>query len=160
MHTARYLLEKLSPIAAVPMPDWILSDHLQTDPVACRHYVDHAMQGGGVFTHQSEHMSLQITSPDMALRISHGKVYQLAMRDPTDMFDLPDHTTFQHNLEFEQIRFGSDPRGILGETVAPVLDEDSQPIISGPSAFRGTEDDYRVSGPFANDFRRLQTASR
>ena len=32
-----------------------------------------------------------------------GKVHQLAMRDPTDKIDLPDHVAYQMNIAFEAI---------------------------------------------------------
>ena len=42
--------------------------------------------------------------------------------------------------------------GILGETVRPVLDEDGREVMEGYNAFRGTVEDYRVSGPLGTDF--------
>lgn len=105
-------------------------------------------------------MALQITSPSIELRISHGMTHQLAMRDPTDQFDLPDHIAFQHNVVFEQARLGDDPKGILSETVTPVLDADGKEKMQGFGAIRGKESDYRVSGPFESDFAQLHSTSR
>lgn len=152
-------LSTLPPIMAVPMSDWILSDAARTNPEECREYVEKALQNNTLFEHQTEYTSLQITSPVVALRITHGKIHQLAMRDPTDRFDLPDHTTFQQNVVFEQTRLGYDPQGVIGETVTPVLDAHGEAIMEGLDAIRGSESDYRVSGPFENDFTQLLASS-
>lgn len=53
---------------------------------------------GGLFAHQSEHVSFQIVTPKATIRLSHGRLHQVAMRDPTDKFDLPDHLTWQMNM--------------------------------------------------------------
>lgn len=75
------------------------------------------------------------------------------MRDPTDQFDLPDHRTFQMNMGIERAFLGMYPQGVLGETLHPTVDVSTgKPIMRGMSAVRGTEEDYRVSGPFSSDF--------
>ena len=75
------------------------------------------------------------------------------MRDPTDQFDLPDHRTFQMNMGIERAFLGMYPQGVLGETLHPTVDASTgEPIMRGMSAVRGTEEDYRVSGPFSSDF--------
>lgn len=82
---------------------WIIKDRLRTDPEACDKYVQEASAAGALFEHQSEHAALQITAPSISLRVNIGKVHQLAMRDPTDSFDLPDHVAYQMNIAFESI---------------------------------------------------------
>lgn len=65
----------------------------------CKQYVQEAeSEEDGLFAHQSEHASFQILTPKGAVRLSHGRLHQLAMRDPTDQFDLPDHLTWQMNM--------------------------------------------------------------
>lgn len=146
------------PIKAVAMPAWITSDPGQTNADECREYVARGAAQGSLFTHQSEHTSMQITSPQLSLRVSHGKVHQLPMRDPTDRFDLPEHVAFQMNLVFEDVRLGSDPQGLVGETISPVLDAEGVPIMQGLDAIRGAESDYLLSGPFGHDFAQLHAA--
>lgn len=68
------------------------------------------MEDGTLFTHQSEHASIQIRADDLAIRVNHGKIHQLAMRDPTDQFDLPDHIAYQMNIAFERINVGDYPQ--------------------------------------------------
>lgn len=80
---------------------WLMKDAKRTDPKACDEYVAQASASGTLFDHQSEHASFQITSPDLSLRVNIGKIHQLAMRDPTDKFDLPDHVAYQINIAFE-----------------------------------------------------------
>ena len=82
---------------------WLMKDTKRTDPEACDKYVEEASAAGTLFDHQSEHASFQITAPDLSLRVNIGKVHQLAMRDPTDKFDLPDHVACQMNVAFEAI---------------------------------------------------------
>ena len=108
---------ELSPTAL-----WILADEHKTNPAECRAYVKSAMAGGTLFDHQSEHTSIQITAPDVSIRVNHGKIHQLAMRDPTDQFDLPDHIAYQMNLAFERLSIGEYPQVskahclVLGDT--------------------------------------------
>ena len=65
----------------------------------CTEYVARAeLVAGGMFTHQSEHASFQIVTPKATIRLSHGRLHQVAMRDPTDQYDLPDHVTWQMNM--------------------------------------------------------------
>lgn len=64
------------------------------------------------------------------------------------------------DLEFWQMDVGMDGvdidnlslSGILGETARPVLDEAGREVMEGFEAFRGTVDDYRVSGPLGTHF--------
>lgn len=68
----------------------------------CVEYVAQAgTENDGVFAHQSEHASFQIVTPKATIRLSHGRLHQIAMRDPTDQFDLPDHLTWQMNLAID-----------------------------------------------------------
>ena len=68
----------------------------------CVEYVARAeVEEGGLFAHQSEHASFQIVTPKATIRLSHGRLHQLAMRDPTDRFDLPDHLTWQMNMALD-----------------------------------------------------------
>lgn len=55
----------------------------------------------GVFGHQSEHASFRIVTPKATIRLSHGRLHQIAMRDPTDRYDLPDHLTWQMNMAID-----------------------------------------------------------
>lgn len=137
---------------ALPMAEWLLRDGHRTNPVECEKYVHGAVTAGSLFNHGSEHSSFQITSPVLSLRLNHGKVHQVAMRDPTDTIDLPDHLAFQMNVGFFKIVLGDNPKGSIGETIRPVLDQDGQPIMHGLDAIRGDEEDYRVECLVCSDF--------
>eukprot|EP00903_Cladosiphon_okamuranus_P020097 g18457.t1 len=135
------------------MGEWILDDPTATNMEECIEYVAASMAGGGLFAHDSEHASFQIMTPLGKIRLSHGRLHQLPMRDPTDRFDLPEHLTWQMNLAIDH--HDIDPsvsRGVLGETLVPTLDDEGQPIMQGMGSIRGSEEDYRVEGPLETAF--------
>eukprot|EP00903_Cladosiphon_okamuranus_P018942 g17420.t1 len=138
------------------MAEWILGDPTATNMDECAEYVAGAMETGGdvgLFSHDSEHTSFQILTPVGRIRLSHGRLHQLPMRDPTDRFDLPDHLTWQMSLAIEHndLDMGV-ARGILGETLVPTVDENGRPIMQGMDSIRGSEEDYRVEGPQGTHF--------
>ncbi|CAM9208077.1 unnamed protein product [Ectocarpus fasciculatus] len=136
------------------MSEWILGDPTATNMAECTEYVMQATADGstGLFEHDSEHTSFQILTPKGKIRLSHGRLHQLATRDPTDMFDIPDHLTWQMNLAFDDLDLTLDATGILGETQVPTLDANGSPIMQGMAAIRGAEDDYLVEGPVDTEF--------
>lgn len=97
-------------LGLAPTGLWILADEHKTNPAECKAYVRTVMEDGTLFAHQSEHTSIQIRADDLAIRVNHGKIHQLAMRDPTDQFDLPDHIAYQMNIAFERINVGDYPQ--------------------------------------------------
>ncbi|CAM9207570.1 unnamed protein product [Ectocarpus sp. 13 AM-2016] len=135
------------------MGEWILGDPTATNMNECMEYVARAeAEEGGVFAHQSEHASFQIVTPKATIRLSHGRLHQIAMRDPTDRFDLPDHLTWQMNLAVHHEDVSHDAKGILGQTFVPTRDAEGKPIMTGLEAIRGTEEEYRVDGALGVDF--------
>eukprot|EP00903_Cladosiphon_okamuranus_P020827 g19127.t1 len=154
------------------MADWILGDPTATNPAECAEYIAHAItdvsggSGGdngvdesGLFSHQSEHASFKIVTPQATIRLTHGKLHQIPMRDPTDTMDLPDHMTWQMNVAIDSNTRDSvvdadgsvipAAKGILGETSVPTVDEDGEPIMDGMESIRGTTEEYRVDGPLS-----------
>ena len=125
------------------MSDWVIADPTATNPVECAEYVARAtaVDGAGLFDHQSEHASFRIMTPTATMRLSHGRLHQLPMRDPTNRFDLPDHLAWQMNLAIEDSNMNLDATGILGETFVPTLNENDIPIMEGMAAIRGTQED-------------------
>ncbi|CAB1114560.1 unnamed protein product [Ectocarpus sp. CCAP 1310/34] len=135
------------------MGEWILGDPTATNMNECVEYVARAeAEEGGVFAHQSEHVSFQIVTPKATVRLSHGRLHQIAMRDPTDRFDLPDHLTWQMNMAIHHEDVSHAAKGILGQTFVPTRDADGKPIMTGLEAIRGSEEDYRVDGALGVDF--------
>lgn len=130
----------------VSMGDWVLADPTVTNMVECIEYVGSAMEAdGGLFAHQSEHSSFKIVTPTATIRLSHGRLHQLAMRDPTDQFDLPDHLAWQMNLAIDRADLSSDARGILGETLVPTLDAGGEAIMNGMECIRGEQEDCKFA---------------
>eukprot|EP00752_Nemacystus_decipiens_P016815 g15047.t1 len=143
----RRLSERLS------MGEWVLADPTATNMDECMEYVARAnLQDGGLFAHQSEHASFQIVTPAATVRLSHGRLHQIAMRDPTDQYDLPDHVTWQMNMAIDHTEVNHNAKGVLGETFVPTRDADGKPIMTGMEAIRGTQEDYRVDGALGMDF--------
>ncbi|CAM9752627.1 unnamed protein product, partial [Choristocarpus tenellus] len=137
------------------MDEWILSDLAKTNPDECESNVRNVAEEGNLFNLQSEHISFQIVTPTMTLRLNHGKLHQLAMPDPSGLFDLPDHLTYQINVGFVEVGLGSMPQGILGETAVPNTDKDGSPIREEMGSIRGGEEDYRVNDILGTDFKQL-----
>ena len=128
------------------MGDWILGDPTVTNMKECIEYVAAAMANGNdLFDHQSEHASFRIVTPKATIRLSHGKLHQVAMRDPTDQFDLPDHLTWQMNLAIDHSSFSHDAQGVIGETFVPTRDANGNPIMTGLESIRGEQEDCKLA---------------
>jgi len=117
--------------------------------------VANAAENDNLFTHQSDHVSFQLITPKLTLRLNHGKLHQLPERDPTGTFDIPDHTTYQMNLGFLGIDRDDTMQGVIGETSVPTIDEHGAKIMSGLEAIRGQEEDYKVVGELGKAFKQL-----
>ena len=110
----------------------------------------------GLFSHQSEHASFKIVTPEATIRLTHGKLHQVAMRDPTGQMDLPEHLTWQMNLAIDSNTDDSGvdtggsvvpaATGILGETSVPTVDKDGEPIMEGMDSIRGTAEQCEKVG--------------
>lgn len=125
--------------------EWILADPTTTNKVECNEYVARAMtRNRGLFDHQSEHASFKIVTPETIIRLSHGRLHQLAMRDPTDLFDLPDHRTWQMNVAIDHADVSNNAKGILGETVVPTRDSTGGIIMHGMESIRGRQEDCEL----------------
>ena len=125
------------------MGDWILGDPTVTNMQECIEYVYEAMDGDTLFDHQSEHASFRIATPTATIRLSHGRLHQVAMRDPTDQFDLPDHLTWQMNMAIDHSSFSRDSQGIIGETFVPTRDSNGDKIMTGMECIRGEQEDCK-----------------
>ncbi|CAM9873433.1 unnamed protein product [Ectocarpus sp. 4 AP-2014] len=135
------------------MEDWILGDPTATNMEECIKYVTGALKNvGGLFAHQSEHATFQIVTPKATIRLTHGRLHQIAMRDPTDQFDLPDHLTWQMNMGVDRNDVSRQATGILGQTFVPTLDAAGKEIMSGMESIRGQQEDYRLKGPLDVEF--------
>ncbi|CAM9956123.1 unnamed protein product, partial [Discosporangium mesarthrocarpum] len=106
------------------MEDWILEDPDITTFPECQDYVMRATSGDSLFSYQSPHVSFQIVTPSLSLRISHGlHNHPLALDLAAGSgSDIPGHTTYEMDLELGMFGYGKSPAGILGETVAPTRD--------------------------------------
>eukprot|EP00752_Nemacystus_decipiens_P003998 g3662.t1 len=126
------------------LEDWILSFDRMAAPDWCAKYIAE----NDLADLQSTHAIFKIDTPTaVAVRLNAGVNYQGDGELDWDGRVLPD-------LEFWQMDVGLDGldvdnpalSGILGETARPVYDENGRAVMTGPGAFRGTAEDYRVSG--------------
>lgn len=144
------------------MSDWVLGDPTATNMIECMEYVAQVTAAGsdvGLFDHASEHASFQILTPVGTIRLSHGRLHQLAMRDPTDQFDLPDHIAWQMNLAIDHPEIDSSlATGILGETLVPTRDESGKPIMQGMDSIRGSQEDCECYTERIRKFEGTETA--
>lgn len=66
---------------------------------------------------------------------------------------LPDLEFWQMDVGMEGLDVDNPSlSGLLGETARLVLDDKGHAVMEGPGAFRGTVEDYRVSGPLGASF--------
>ena len=131
------------------MSDWVVADPTATNAAECSEYVARVSAASDVsmFDHQSEHASFQIVTPAATIRLSHGRLHQLPMRDPTDQYDLPDHLAWQMNLAIDHNDVSPNATGILGETRVPTRDHSGAPIMHGMGAIRGEQEDCECHAP-------------
>ena len=125
------------------MGEWILGDPTVTNMEECIEYVSEAMHEDTLFDHQSEHASFRIATPTATIRLSHGRLHQIAMRDPSDQFDLPDHLTWQMNMAIDHSSLSHDSQGIIGETFVPTRDANGDKIMTGMECIRGKQEDCK-----------------
>eukprot|EP00903_Cladosiphon_okamuranus_P020462 g18781.t1 len=131
------------------LEDWVLSFDNMAAPDWCTKYISE----NDLADLQSTHAIFKIDTPTVTVRLNAGVNYQGDGELDADGRVLPD-------LEFWQMDIGmvgldvDNPAlsGILGETARPVYDEDGQKVMEGFAAFRGTVEDYRVSGALGVHF--------
>eukprot|EP00752_Nemacystus_decipiens_P010635 g9472.t1 len=131
------------------LEEWILRYDSMAAPSWCAKYIAE----NDLADLQSNHVIFKIETPTVTIRLNVGVNYQGNGELLGDGRVLPD-------LEFWQMDVGIDGldvdnpalSGLLGETARPVYDENGQPIMEGFDAFRGTVDDYRVSGALGVHF--------
>ena len=129
--------------------DWILRFDDMAAPQWCAQYIDQH----DLADLQSIHAVFKIVTSSVTVRLNVGLNSQGDGELDWDGRVLP-------GLEFWLMDVGPDGwsldhqllSGILGETARPVLDEDGREVMEGFEAFRGTAQDYRVSGPLGTDF--------
>lgn len=97
------------------------------------------------FDPQSEHANFQSINPAATIRLSHGRLHHIAMRNPTDQIDLPGHQTCQMNLAIDRSDSSHYSQGVPGETFVPTRDDDSSKIMHGMGSIRGAEEDCELA---------------
>eukprot|EP00903_Cladosiphon_okamuranus_P014901 g13798.t1 len=137
-------------LSAESLEDWILRYDQMAAPEWCAKYIAE----NELADLQSIHAIFRIETPTITVRLNAGVNYQGGDGElDWDGRVLPD-------LEFWQMDVGLDGldiknpalSGILGETARPVYDESGQMVMEGFEAFRGTVEDYRVSGALGVHF--------
>eukprot|EP00752_Nemacystus_decipiens_P017715 g15883.t1 len=130
--------------------DWVLKfDNHMAAPGWCAEYIAE----NDLADLQSTHAIFKIETSTVAVRLNAGVNYQGEGEVDGDGRVLPD-------LEFWQMDVGMDGldvdnpalSGILGETARVVYDANGREVMAGFEAFRGTVEDYRVSGALGVHF--------
>ena len=102
---------------------------------------------------QSNHAIFQIVTPPVTVRLNVGTSFQGNGELDWDGRVLPDLEFWQIDVGLHGLSIESETlSGILGETARPVLDKDGHAVMKGDEAFRGTVEDYRVSGSLGTKF--------
>lgn len=102
---------------------------------------------------QSAHAIFQITTPTVAVRLNAGIGHQDGGELQWDGRILPDIDVWQMDIGFAGLPLKSETlTGLLGETARPVHDQEGNAVMEGYDAFRGTVEDYRVSGALGTTF--------
>ena len=129
--------------------DWILRFDGVAAPNWCAQYIDQH----DLADLQSIHAIFKIVTSSVTVRLSVGTNSQGNGELDWDGRVLPDLDFWQMDVGLDGLSLDNELlSGILGETARPVLDENGREVMEGSEAFRGTVDDYRVSGPLGTDF--------
>ncbi|CAN0098190.1 unnamed protein product [Ectocarpus fasciculatus] len=132
------------------LEDWILRfDHKMPARRWCAKYIAE----NDLADLQSTHAIFKIETPTVTVRLNAGVNYQGDGELNWDGRVLPDVDFWQmdvgmHGLDIDNPALS----GLLGETARPVYDGNGQAVMEGFGAFRGTVEDYRVSGALGVHF--------
>ena len=129
--------------------DWVLRfDHMAAPDWCTQYIAQHDLADV-----QSNHAILKIVTSTVTVRLNVGTNFQGNGELDWDGRVLPDLEFWQMDVGLDGLSIESDTlSGILGETARPVLDEDGHAVMEGDEAFRGTVEDYRVSGSVGTEF--------
>ena len=129
--------------------DWIQRVDDMAAPDWCARYIAQH----GLADVQSIHAIFKIETSAVTVRLNVGSNYQGNGDLDWDGRVLPDLEFWQMDVELDGLSLENESMsGLLGETARPVLDTNGDPVMKGPESFRGTVEDYRVSGPLGTDF--------
>ena len=102
---------------------------------------------------QSNHALFKIVTSSVIVRLNVGTNFQGNGELDWDGRVLPDVEFWQMDVGFHGLPVERETlSGILGETARPIVDKEGHEAKQGYEAFRGTAEDYRVSGPLGTDF--------
>ena len=136
-------------VEAESFEEWILRFQSMAAPDWCAKYISENEVAGV----QSIHSVFRIATASNVVRLNVGTNYQKAGDVDGAGRVLPDLEFWQMDVGIQGLSLDeASLSGLLGETARPVLDEDGREIMDGYDAFRGTVEDYRVSGPLGSEF--------
>ena len=132
--------------------DWIISYDRVAAPEWCKKFIaEHELADV-----QSIHAVFKIVTSSVIVRLTVGTNYQGNSELHWDGRVLPDMEFWQMDVGLHGLSVESESlSGILGETARPVVDDHGRQVMEGFEAFRGTVEDYRVSGPVGTEFELL-----
>ncbi|CAN0326062.1 unnamed protein product, partial [Ectocarpus fasciculatus] len=128
--------------------EWILSFNHMSDHAWCTQYIAEK----SLLDVQSAHAIYQIVTPEVVVRLNVGIGHEGGGED-WDGRELPELDVWQMDVGLAGLNIDNEAlTGILGETARPVIGEDGKAVMKGRDAYRGTVEDYRVSGGLGTDF--------
>ncbi|CAM9390910.1 unnamed protein product [Ectocarpus fasciculatus] len=128
---------------------WVLGfQHMTAHDWCTKHIAEK-----GLSDVQSSHAIYQIVTPSVVVRLNVGIGYQTGGELDWDGRVLPDLDAWQMDIGLVGLSLENEGlTGILGETARPVYDKHGHAVMKGNDAFRGTAEDYRLSGELGTDF--------
>ena len=149
-HMFDEMLQGKRNLVETTIEDWILRSRSMAAPEWCAKY----LAENDIADLQSTHAIFKIETSTVTVRLNVGvNHHQGGGELDSDGRVIPDLEFWQmdvglHGLNIENPMLS----GILGETARPVRDENGLEVMEGFEAFRGTVDDYAVSGSLGTHF--------
>ncbi|CAM9328277.1 unnamed protein product [Ectocarpus sp. 12 AP-2014] len=129
--------------------EWVLSFQHMAAHDWCTEYIAHK----DLSDVQSAQAIFQIITPEVVVRLNVGIGHQTGGHVQMDGRVVPDLDVWEMDVGLAGLSLENESlTGILGETARPVLDKDGRTVMKGNKAYRGTPEDYRVSGALGTDF--------
>ncbi|CAN0139526.1 unnamed protein product [Ectocarpus fasciculatus] len=131
------------------LEEWIMkSDHMVA-PDWCAKYIAE----NNLDDVKSTHAVFKIKTPTVTVRLNVGINFQGDGELDWDGRLLPELEFWQMDLAIDGLDVENPAlSGLLGETARPTYDENGNAVTAGFKAFRGTVEDYRVSGALGTHF--------
>lgn len=128
--------------------EWVLRFDEVAAPEWCAKYINER----GLSQVQSLHSIFQIETGSLTVRLNAGVNQQGDGEVDKNGREVPDLEFWQMDVGFEGLDASRYMTGVLGETARPVVNIWGDVVMEGMDAIRGAVSDYKVSGPYSDEF--------